>query len=49
MIDEGDYLIQSKARQEELRGLIVALNYDMDSNLLIENKGLAHFLGRLPF
>lgn len=44
---EDDYLTQSKARQEELRAFMVALDYDMDLNLVLENKGLAHCLSKL--
>ena len=42
-----DYLTQSKARQEELKGLIVALHYDIDPELVLE-KGLARILSKLP-
>jgi len=41
------YLTKSKARQEELRGLMVVLDYDIDINLVLENKSLARYLGKL--
>jgi hypothetical protein len=42
-----DYLTQDRARQEELRGLMVALDFDMDPSLVLENKDLVRFLGKL--
>ena len=35
---EDDYVAQSKARQEILRGLVVSLDYDIDPELVLEKK-----------
>ena len=45
---EDDYMTQSQARQEELKAIIRAVDYDIDLTLVLGKKGLACILSKLP-